>query len=729
MRGALPFLLLLLCPSVRAWTQVNEAHDFTFAVPRPSVSLGVTAGNLLVGFCSGASPTFINLVDGVNSWIPITATKVTGGYGKIYAWYAIARSTTTITTRCSDAQTTLASGATQIVQFSGNGRNPFDAQASGTGTGTTLSQAVAVTGAADLIVGIPIYQATPGTCGTGAGFTNTVTASTCSAIVFAVESSSGTFTPTTTQSNSGSWGMISVGFAAPTTSHTISGALGAGGAGATIYFFSTTTGVFYSATADGSGNYTSPSLADDTYTVMPELAGVTFASAYNLSAILSGGNLTGIDFTQSFSRTTVVTDNFPGASLGGTWTTTVGAFTVSGGIVHGDGSGFDIAANSTVLSNDQFCKLNNAVAGAITSFVGCGVRMSNSALTGYALFSKVSNGDTSLQKCTAGSCTVLAEVLVGALNNGDSLEVDAKATTLIVLYNGAAIMNVVDSTFVSGDAALTFFTNATTEGIKTFSAGNLTTATITAPTQFTVSALDTFTRANESPLASPPWSIDGLPVPPFDNGLQIVGNKCVLIDPDPIVDSFFWLGDGVQVYTGLNWPDDQWVEIEADALSPVALEYSYLLLLARSSRDEESGYALTVGNNGDGTAFVAVYLFQIPTSQFPGKVGNIGQPGGPYVATSMPSWMLPNRSFSLGDKWRVAVAGQTVFIYQNGVLIGTVPGTNLSSAQYKLFASLELLGNNISDTQVSNFKGGLIGVPGGTKSAGPMQAAGPTTKY
>ena len=73
---------------------------------------------------------------------------------------------------------------------------------------------------------------------------------------------------------------------------TVSGALGAGGAGATVSYTGTTSG---SVTADGSGNYSRIGLLNGSYTITPSKTGYTF-SPTSASETVSGVDITGVDF-------------------------------------------------------------------------------------------------------------------------------------------------------------------------------------------------------------------------------------------------------------------------------------------------------------------------------------------------------------------------------------------------------------------------------------------------
>ena len=81
-------------------------------------------------------------------------------------------------------------------------------------------------------------------------------------------------------------------FKAAVTTHSISGS--AGVAGATVAWTGTASG---STTADGSGNYTIPSLADGSYTVTASKTGYTFTGPTPANPqVVSGADLTGVNF-------------------------------------------------------------------------------------------------------------------------------------------------------------------------------------------------------------------------------------------------------------------------------------------------------------------------------------------------------------------------------------------------------------------------------------------------
>lgn len=88
-----------------------------------------------------------------------------------------------------------------------------------------------------------------------------------------------------------SWACGIAAFNAPAVTHSISG--NAGIAGATVAWSGTASG---STTADGSGNYTIPSLADGPYTITPSKTGYTFAPT-SQNETVAGADITGVNFT------------------------------------------------------------------------------------------------------------------------------------------------------------------------------------------------------------------------------------------------------------------------------------------------------------------------------------------------------------------------------------------------------------------------------------------------
>ena len=162
-----------------------------------------------------------------------------------------------------------------------------------TSTGTVTLSAPAPTG--DIIVNLSSSDITVATVPA----TVTVLAGNTTA-TFTVTSLNKTGSSTITGSiGGGSSANAALGVTAGT--HSISGS--AGLAGATVSWTGTASG---STTADGSGNYTIPSLADGSYTITPSNTGYSFSSTSSpfgptRSVTVSGADVTGQDFTSQLN--------------------------------------------------------------------------------------------------------------------------------------------------------------------------------------------------------------------------------------------------------------------------------------------------------------------------------------------------------------------------------------------------------------------------------------------
>jgi hypothetical protein len=129
---------------------------------------------------------------------------------------------------------------------------------------------------------------------------------------------SGNETCSATNPSAGTWWVGVNGYAAGTTSFTITGTVtvptptysisgSAGTAGAIV------TAGSASATSDGSNNYSITGLANGTYTVTPTKSGCTFSPA-SLSVTVSGANVTGQNFTANCSSSTLFSNGFDSAT-------------------------------------------------------------------------------------------------------------------------------------------------------------------------------------------------------------------------------------------------------------------------------------------------------------------------------------------------------------------------------------------------------------------------------
>lgn len=298
-----------------AFAFVQEAHNFTYAAsgnPSLTTASAVTKGNLLIAMVQTTSNTPMVMDDGRNLWAALNATPFAGGRGYIQVFYAIAESTRVMNlsvfgvTETSGvpyynaSQNTLANAGLQVMEFSGTSTYPIATPAT-TATGTSTAPASTITDntySGDLIVGAAIGTAGDTIVET-AGWTNAAGAGTSTSMIYHIETATGTFTPTFLQSASAAWGCIAMAWKVPAGTWTISGALGASGAGAQVSFTSQTTGAIVTAAADGSGNYTSPSLESDLYNVQPQRTGTGFTPNGILGVHILNANITGQNFTST----------------------------------------------------------------------------------------------------------------------------------------------------------------------------------------------------------------------------------------------------------------------------------------------------------------------------------------------------------------------------------------------------------------------------------------------
>lgn len=142
-----------------------------------------------------------------------------------------------------------------------------------------------------------------------------------------------TFSPTSANETLSGSNITGVNFTATPVLYSISG--NAGVAGATVAWNGTSSG---STTADGSGNYTISGLANGPYTITPSKTGYTF-SPTSASEIVSGSNITGVNFTASSGPVVLysvsgnagvagATVTYTGASSGSVVSDSTGTYTV-----------------------------------------------------------------------------------------------------------------------------------------------------------------------------------------------------------------------------------------------------------------------------------------------------------------------------------------------------------------------------------------------------------------
>ena len=535
-----------------AFTFVNQANDFTYSANGPlTIPISVTKGNLLVAWMTAdqfASNIQTLIFDGRNIWQQILQpynNTSPSGYGVVTAWYTIVQETETISlTFFSIFNTSMVSGAAwqatknsttpgnraaQVVQFSGQASNPFEGFTTSTGSSTSPASAITVSGTADLILGIVVPGNSTNDVET-AGWTNTIAPATAYAAIYAIKSAAGTFTPTYTRSPSSAWTCLALAFraASATSTYTISGSLGSLGANATVLFISTTTDQIFTATADVSGNYTSPGLVNDTYVVQPQVIGVAFSSQ---SQAVSGSNVT-LNFTGTavqtvLALTTTISDTMIRAnenplSDGGNWAqdgTPVPPWDKPCQLLNNECELSDatIYANytgpwggnsisvwvGTPPANDQFAQYQiDALSSVASEWAAAqlAVRSPSNDTTGYTL-SVRNNGDGTAQvlvfyfETNGGASTPSGIWLTGpfpygvwtnpsvSFSLGDTFGLAAVGgagnTVLYILHNGTVIGNYLDTAnnvnLTSGSPVIQLLGNTVSDvKVSHFTAGSLT---------------------------------------------------------------------------------------------------------------------------------------------------------------------------------------------------------------------------------------------------------------
>ena len=493
---------------------VQQASSFLYSgAAQPALALGsnTTKGNLLLVWCTAsATPLFPD--DGINTWISIVNSPVTGGYGNLQAWYAIAAITTTAPLTVNlyaftgtpsmfggvpseGTRGNLTFPAAQFIEFSGNSSNPFAAAASATGSSTSPAASVTDSiGTTDLILGFVIPTGGQ-SCLPSAGWTGVLPAQGGSAI-YAIESGTGTFTPTFIAAPTGAWGVIAAAFRAKGATHNVSGSVGASGAGATLNILSTTTAVQTTATADGSGNF-SVALENDTYIIQPRKIGQNFSPQANTNVVVNGSNVTGVNFTPSvvsthLALTPTFTDSFHRANenpLNPTNWAQDGTPTppfdnvnqiISNECVMADAtivanlsgpySGNGVSICLATLPNDQYCEVQVDALPARGTWCGAYLTIRSEAMDlGSYQLNVANNGDGTATFCVFTFSSDFKPSQIGnttykvwsywfnpsvSFSIGDSIGFASIGSILYILHNHAVIGHFTDSTFSSGSAVI-----------------------------------------------------------------------------------------------------------------------------------------------------------------------------------------------------------------------------------------------------------------------------------
>lgn len=315
--------------------------------PTLTTPQAVTKGNLLVAWVKSASANLTSgkwqiLADDHNFWVPIygTANNSNSLFGKqatsstytISAWYCIAQRTEVLSIKFFNATSTSGAGpvpsgsygsapanlttcSCQLAEFSGNSLGPSVGRNYATGTGTLSIGSVSAPRDGSLIIAVGTAGSGNTTIGTGADPTGGAHPN--SSFEYLTGLDSGTYYMNQGISSSSVWQILTASFEPSTaTLYTLSGALGAAGAGALVAVISETTCYPRYCTADSSGNYSLSGLSNDTYYVVPQLVGQLFtANTVTVSGSNATLNFTATPCNPNFILTTLGSDTFHRADM------------------------------------------------------------------------------------------------------------------------------------------------------------------------------------------------------------------------------------------------------------------------------------------------------------------------------------------------------------------------------------------------------------------------------
>lgn len=172
---------------------VQNAQDFTFTsgasviVPYGS---NVTSGNLMLACAMSASGDFViaDNLNGGQTWTQFEAV-LSGGYGVIKAWWAVANATGACTvTLTKQGGGSMSFPILQLLEFSGNTASPFDHHAS---NGSANSVAVVASQTNEMAIGFAIPQSGD-SFGPSAGWTQKAANY---GGVYQIETTAGTYSP------------------------------------------------------------------------------------------------------------------------------------------------------------------------------------------------------------------------------------------------------------------------------------------------------------------------------------------------------------------------------------------------------------------------------------------------------------------------------------------------------------------------------------------------------
>lgn len=293
-----------------AFKNVSNLSNVTSTPATPAFSGGNTAGSVIVVFAvSEQNATGVEFITSItdsqlNTYVQAGTVRLNNAFSDQWScWVAnnIAGGggANTITINYSAGTRVQA----QAVEYSGQAASGLvDTFAGFINTGSlTNTYNVMAAAAGELIVSFGFCDASPTNSYSALSGTARTGLSVVAQFIMDAVSTLGSNSVSQTISANSS-GSISVLLNPAASTFSITG--NAGTAGATVSWSGTASG---STTADGSGNYTIPNLANGPYTITPSKTGFVF-SPVNSSQTVSGANITGVNFTASVSNNYSVPD-------------------------------------------------------------------------------------------------------------------------------------------------------------------------------------------------------------------------------------------------------------------------------------------------------------------------------------------------------------------------------------------------------------------------------------
>jgi hypothetical protein len=212
---------------------------------------------------------------------------------------------------------------------------------------------------------------------------------------------------------------------------------------------------------------------------------------------------------------------------------------------------------------------------------------------------------------------------------------------------------------------------------------------------YTTLASDTFNRANENPLNPAVWRADPDPLaPPPIAPLQIIDDQAVSTE----------LSEGIAIYHGINWPDDQWVQVQVNACNGDGTGDGAAILLVARRQNDHNAYAFEVNGPLGPSCNVIVFSEWTASPTDPTIIGTTfftGDAEGDGI----------NIRLYAGDSIRLELYGNTIAAYtihdgvKTQILAPTAATPQLPFGQVAVDLFDE---SSLEDTAVSNFSGGGI---------------------